>query len=192
MNAIHSTEFVPSVARAEDLPYWSSPPIQFVYESIAPLVLGQYTWADGPSALTPDRPIIANALYYFRHVTLAADVSELDFTSNLTATPQFRTFLRGDSRAVLFREPIQMNMFYEQFDYRFFWASKQLEEQLLAGFVGSMIQGAALIGKNSITLKATISAQEIVDEHYIELFRANYPEPAANARVFTDGRVGNG
>lgn len=176
------------IARLEDLPYWSSPPIQFTYESTADLALGVYTWTDTPSALIPNRPMIDNALYYFRHITLTADITELDFTANLLSTDRirFQTFLESDSRAPLFREEILMNKFYEAFTYRLTFQSGQGSDTLLAGFRGTLVQGAGLIGKNSVTLKAVISAQEIVDENYIELFRSKYPTPPIDTGVSED------
>lgn len=161
--------------RAEDLPYWTSPPIQFVYESTATLALGNYTWADAASALTPNRPILENAIYFFRSISISADVSELDFTANITTTPLFRVYKQSDSNAVLYREPFQCNKFYNQFDYRFWWSTGLQNDALLAGFNGVITQGAAFIGKGSITLKAVISAQEIVDDSFIESFKAPYP-----------------
>lgn len=163
------------VGRIEDLPYYTSPPIQFVYESTANLAVGAYTWNDAPSVLTPNRPILENALYYFRNITLAADIEEQDFTANIATEVQFSTFRVSDSRAILFREPINMNKFYQQFDYRLVWQTHRVDDQLLAAFVGSLVQGPGLIGKNSITLKAVISAQEIGDEQFVKLVREHYP-----------------
>lgn len=171
------------IPRAEDLPYWTSPPIQFVFESTANLALGSYTWADTPAAFTPQRPILINAVYYFRSITLTADCAEFDYTTNIVTTPAFYTFLESYSDAVLFREPILMNKFYDQFTYRFFWQSYRSDDILKGGFVGSLLQGPGLVGKSSITLKAIISAQEIVDENFCNLFKANYPKPPANVRV---------
>jgi hypothetical protein len=164
-----------AVPRAEDLPYNTSPPIQFVYESTANLSIGYYTWNDTPSVLSTIRPILNNALYYFRSITLTADIEQLDFTSNISVSPKFYMFKESDNNAVLFREPVTMNTFYQNFDYRFFWQSHRGNDQLRAAFIGSLTQGASLIGKSSITLKAIISAQEIVDDEFIELFKLNYP-----------------
>lgn len=175
------------IARLEDLPYWSSPPIQFVYESTANLSLGAYTWADTPSLFTPNRPIRENVLYFFRNITLAADTSEFDFTANIASTPLFYTFRESDAEAVLFREPIQMNKFYEDFVYRLVWETHRVDDVLLGAFVGSLIQGPALVGKANITLKAIISAQEIVDEHYVNLFKSHYPRPPQGVREVNYG-----
>lgn len=169
MNQLH-------VPRLEDLPYWSSPPIQFVYEQTANLLAGYFQWTATPTALTPDRPILDNALYFFRSISLAADITELDFEAAITTTPQFFTYLTGDSKAVLFREPIIMNKFYQQFDYRITFSRAKGGNQLLAAFSGILLQTANLVGKTSVTLKAIISAQEIVDDSFIKDFRdKSYP-----------------
>ena len=175
-----------NIPRLEDLPYWSSPPIQFVYESTATLALGNYIWNDAPTALTPNRPLIDNALYFFRNISLTADTEEFEFTTNIITIPEFYTFLLSDSQAVLFREPILMNKFYDQFAYRLTWQSQQGSDQLFAAFRGQLLQGPGLIGKNTITLKGVISAQEIVDENFIELFRAKYPETEVVRRMTSE------
>lgn len=164
-----------AIPRLEDLPYVSSPPIQFVYQSTAALALGLYVWNDPPQVLTPNRPILTNAIYFFRNVTLAADISPIDFSAAIVTTPQFYMFRQGDARAVLFREPLQMPMFLDQFDYRLCWLSQQQNDQLFAAFRGSLVQTPNLIGKTSITLKAIITAQEIADKNYVESFKSAYP-----------------
>lgn len=164
------------VPRAEDLPYWGSPPVQYVYESTAILSAGFYTWADAPSILTPDRPVRPNVLYFFRNISMSADIAELDFTSAIVTTPQFNTHLVSDARAPLFREALLMNKFFDQFDYRLWWASQQDNDQLLGTWTGVLAQTPALVGKQSITLKAIITAQEVSDEYYVNQFRTNpYP-----------------
>jgi hypothetical protein len=165
-----------AIPRVEDLPYWNSPPIQFVYESETPLSLGTYQWNDRPMPLTPNRPILDNALYFFRNITLSADISQLDYEAAILTTPQFNAYLSGDSKTILFREPITVNRYLDQFDYRMFWMPRRGGETLLGGFRGELIQIPALIGKVNITLKAVISAQEIVNEDYIDLFtHKSYP-----------------
>jgi hypothetical protein len=164
------------VPRIEDLPYWDSPPIQFVYESTANLLGGSYYWNDLPTLFTPDRPLVDNAVYFFRSVSLIAEIDEIDFESNITAAPQFYTFLTADAKSVLFREPIVMNKYYTQFDYRLVWSRARGANQLMGAFTGALLQGPALIGKTSITLKGIISAQEIVNEQFNELLRQkSYP-----------------
>ena len=162
------------IGRIEDMPYYSSPAIQFVYESTASLSLGSYTWDDGPSSLTPDRPIAENVIYYIRGITLSADIDELDYSASITTTPQFYTYKDSDSRTVLFREPIIMAKYFDQFPYRFIWQAGKVDDQLFAGFTGVLVQVPSLIGKATITLKAIISAQEIIDDDFINLLKAKF------------------
>jgi hypothetical protein len=164
-----------NIPRLEDLPYWTAKPIQFVYESTVNVAGGQYTWADTPSTLVPDRPVLPNVLYYFRSISLTADTEEFEYTTNIVTTPEFRMYLRSDAEAVLFREPILFNKFYDQFDYRLVWESQLRNDQLLAAFSGVLLQGPGLVGKASVTIKAVISAQEITDTSFITLFKQKYP-----------------
>ena len=165
-----------AIPRLEDLPYHDSAPIQFVYESTASLALGVYVWSDVASALSPLRPMVDNAMYLFRNISLTADTEELDYTTNLVTPPQFYTFLQSDSRAVLFREPIVMNKFYDQFVYKFTFRSNKGQDQLFGAFRGTVAQGPGFVGKTDITLKAVITAQEVIDENFIESFYRPYPK----------------
>ena len=163
------------VARLEDLPYYTSPPIQFTYQSSAAFAAGKYTWAETQVALTPNRPIMPNSLYYFRSLTLSADIDEVDFTSNIEVTPAFQMYLKGRAKVILFREPVLMVKFLQNFDYRYVWKTQTTVDQLFASFNGVLAQGAGLVGKDPVTLTAVISAQEIVDEGFVKLFKQTYP-----------------
>lgn len=178
------------IPRAEDLPYWGSPPVQYVYESTAQLVAGFYTWADTPSVLTPDRPVRPNVLYFFRGITMAADIDQLDFTGAIITTPQFQTHLISDASAPLFREPVLMNKFYDNLDYRLWWSSQQDNDQLRGTWNGVLQQTPALIGKDSITLKAVITAQEVSDEYFVNQFRTN-PYPRLPTVIGSGDATGN-
>ena len=83
-------------------------------------------------------------------------------------------YLKSRAKAILFREPIYMTKFLQNFDYRYAWLTQHATDQLLASFTGKLTQGPTLIGKASVTLTAIISAQEIVDEGYIRLFKESY------------------
>jgi len=172
VDEIHTT----AIPRLEDLPYSSSPPIQFVYTSTINLALGIYVWNDAPSSLTPNRPVLVNTVYYFRNVTLAADISPLDFSAAIVTTPAYYMFRQSDAQAVMFREPLLMPCFIDQFDYRLCWTTQQKNDQLFAAFRGTLTQTAALIGKVSITLKAIITAQEISDKNFVAAFKKHYPQ----------------
>ena len=175
-----------NIPRIEDLPYATSLPIQFVYESTANLQLGTYIWNDTQSELSPDRPVLSKALYYFRSFSLTANIEELDFTSSIVTTPKFFMFKTSDAKAVMFREPIQMNKFYDQFDYRLAWWSNQDSDQLFGAFRGTILQTPALLGKASITLKSIITAQEIIDDNFVRLFKSNYPTPPKDLEILDE------
>lgn len=165
-----------AIPRLEDLPYSESPPVQFVYEETANVFLGNYIWTNGASPLTPNRPILDNALYYFREITLGADIERLDFESNTVVTPDFQMFRASDGNAPLFREAITMVSFYEKMTYRLVWSPGRAGDVLQADFTGQLVQGVNLVGKASVTLKAVITAQEITDENFIKAFRSiKYP-----------------
>lgn len=166
---------VPVIPRIEDMPYISSPPIEFVYRSSVAFVAGFYTWADTPTALTPNRRLMENVLYYFRSLTFSADIEELDFTSCIVTMPQLQMYLKSNSNAILFREPANMVKYLANFEYRFAWFTPRKDDQLLAGFRGVLNQNANLVGKSPITLTAVISAQEIVDDKFIKKFKQAYP-----------------
>ena len=166
---------VPVIPRLEDLPYISAPPIEFVYRSTQNFNAGIYTWADSPLPLTPDRPLMVSHLYYFRSITMTADVEELDFTSVFLTIPKFQMYLKSNAKTILFREPVVMAKYFQNFDYRYTWLTRQNNDQLLASFNGSLSQNANMVGKASVTLTAIISAQEISDEGFIRKFCQRYP-----------------
>lgn len=163
------------IGRIEDLPYVSSPPLQFIYESEALLNLGQYVWNETPKPLITTRLLQPNVFYYFRNISLSADISELDFTGSIVTSPVLQFASASDAYAPLFRDAVTMNMFYSQFDYRFLWLSTKGDNTLRASFNGHIVQTPALIGKTSITLKAVLSAQEITDADFVKLLRKKYP-----------------
>lgn len=169
-----------AVPRIEDLPYWTSPPIQFVYETTATLAFGQYTFTGVRTALAIVRPLIQNVIYYFRNITLSADISEADYLGAIASTaqtPQFHLYRQSSGGGQLFREPIRMSNFFNQFEYRLAWQTQYSPDQLLGSVVGVLNQTPALIGKASVTIKEVIAAQEIVDQKFTNLFREkSYPE----------------
>lgn len=167
------------VARIGDIPYYTSPPMQLVYQSTATLTAGVYLWDDDPGVLATQRNLVDNALYFIRNITLTADVESLDFETSVTTIPEFYMFRQSDGgvrRPIpLLREPILMPSFLKNFDYRLVFETKQGNDQVLGAFRGQLIQSPGLIGKNTITLTAQISVQEIVDKNYINLFKTAYP-----------------
>jgi hypothetical protein len=166
-----------AVPRIEDLPYWTSPPIQFVFESTATLAFGQYVFTGVAAASPVPRPLRSNVLYYFRNISLVADIDEGDFQSSISTTPVFQVYKQSENGLQLFREPIRMSTFFDQFDYRLVWQTQNDGDTLTASFFGTLTQIPALLGKASITLKAIIAAQEILDDRFTRMFRDHsYPQ----------------
>ena len=163
------------IPRLEDMPYYQSPPIQFVFSQTAPLEFGQYVFPIAKALFTPDRPILDNALYYFRTITCTADITELDYESAVDAsTPfQFHCFEQSLSGSPRFREPILIAKFLENFDYRLLFLPRQEPNALLGSFQGTIIQTASLLGKEDITFKMVISAQEITDDGFVGMVTKN-------------------
>jgi len=164
------------IPRLEDMPYYLCPPIQFVFSQTAPLQFGQYVFPLTKALFTPDRPILDNALYYFRTLTCTADITELDYESSVDVSAgafQFHCFERSLSGAPRFREPILIAKFLENFDYRLLFLPRQEPNELLGSFQGTITQTASLVGKTAITFKMVISAQEITDDGFVDLITRN-------------------
>ena len=163
-----------------EIPYFTSPPVQYVYRSTANLVFGAYTWADNPSPLyfpiagsagAVLRRVQSRALYYIRDITVKADIDKNDYPAALSAPiPYLSLHLRSQGRTSLFREPFVVPSFLENFQYRQFVHITQDPEEMLGSFRGALIQTPALIGKASITLTAVLSVQEISDHEYVNRF----------------------
>lgn len=175
-----------AIPRIEDLPYSSSPPIQFCYEVTAPLLLGAYTFTGVAGALAIARPLSSNVLYYFRSISVSADISELDFQAAITVTPNFQLYKQSEGGIQLFREPLRIGKYYDQLDYRLVWQTQAPDDILTASIVGTLTQIPALIGKVSVTMKVVIAAQEIIDSGYIKLFRRAYPDFDRDVASSTD------
>ena len=188
------------IPRITDIPFSSTNPIQFVYQSTATAAGGLYQWTDNPSALAVLRPLIVNSLYLIKEIYFAANVSEENFcagilppqsalaklltnggvgfspSKNATVMPQFQMYLQGAQNAPLFREAIVMPCFLRNFPYPKSWVTGVINDQLLASWNGTIAQAGALLGVSTLTLTATVSALEIQDQAFIELFNKNYPK----------------
>lgn len=175
-----NTKFL--VPRLEDLPYTSSPPIQFVYRQTANLNAGSYTFAtSGPQPLSTLRPLIANAVYYFRSVTIAADIDEGDYLSSILTLPVFQMYPLSTGKQILFREPLSIAKYFQNFDYRLAWQTQREDDQFFCSIDGQLDQIASLIGKASITLSVILSVQEIVDTSFIKQFtQKSYPQTGSD------------
>lgn len=174
-----------AVARIEDMPYSTSQPAQFVYQSTCSIgftssgnagIAGNWIWDDTPSPMNPVRPLGENTLYFIRNITMTADVNQNHFPQSIVTAPRFYLYKESNLAAPILREPVIMPCFLENFDYRLATFTARSEDQLLGAWSGQLLQIADLTGKEEITLTITISAQEIIDENYIKLFKEGFPE----------------
>jgi hypothetical protein len=173
-----------SVGRVEDLPYISSPPAQFVYQSTCEVghysdgtvgIAGNFIWNDTASAMTPARPLGENSLYFIRKLTMTADVNQNHFPQSIVTAPKFYLYKESNLAAPILREPVIMPCFLENFDYRFAFFTSDPDDQLLGALSGQLEMIADLTGKKFITITVVISAQEVIDENFISQFKKAYP-----------------
>lgn len=178
---VYSTIHETMVPRLEDLPYASSPPIQFTYRPSAALSAGKYTFSESPSVLVPERPLIANSVYYFRSFSVSVDVDEGDYLSNIIDIPVFQMYLLSTGKQILFREPLLISKYFQNFDYRLCWMTQREDDQLYASVNGVIQQGASLLGRAALKMSIIISAQEIVEQAFVDKFmKVQYPKGVHN------------
>ena len=185
MNRLVSGIRTLSVPRIEDLPYNTSKPVQFVYQSTCEIgqtstggvgVAGNWIWDDRAAQMSPVRRLGENTLYFIRNVTFTADISQNDFPPAIVTAPNFSLYKESSLEAMILREPLIMPAFLENFDYRMAVFTSDTQDQLLGAFRGQLVQTGALTGVSDITLTATISAQEIIDDSFLKSFRKGFPQ----------------
>lgn len=94
---------------------------------------------------------------------------------NVVNAPAFKLYLQQQADAALFREPVRMVKFFEDFPFPATFISQADPDKILAGFSGRLDQGSSLVGKLDLRLTAIISATEISDQNFIREFTKNYP-----------------
>ena len=162
-----------------DLPYWTAPPLQFVFKQSAILTPGaDYIWPLHKEFFTPDIHLVEGALYYFRTVTFDADIAEDDYQAATVIEPVFHLYLQSESLTPQLKNPIALPGYFHNLTYESFYQPSITfgddfmapTNHFLATFEGTLQQTANLIGKDAVTLTLIITAQEITDEGYIDSF----------------------
>jgi hypothetical protein len=169
-----------NVPRIEDLPYFTSAPIQFNYTETANIAGGTYPFAGTQQPMTTVRPLINGALYYIKNISLSANVDEGAYMSgaaiNAGFAPKFQIYLQSDAGSQFLREPILVNRYFYQFEFKKFFLNQQ-SNAMLASITGAVIQVPALVGLAALSIVATINAVEIMDTNFIQLFTGQpYPQ----------------
>jgi hypothetical protein len=173
---------VPRVARLEDLPYFSSPPIQFTFTQQAVLTLGQYPLSLASKAVMRNNAQLSdNSLIFIRDISFYADIPVLDYQQALqlstgdTDVPRFSLYMGGNSAVPLLRNPIELGDYFREQNYIKLMLPRFTPNSLLGAIEGTIQQTAALAGISKINLTVEIYCQEIVDDGFIAAIQRKYP-----------------
>lgn len=173
------------IARIGDIPYTSSPPMQFSLTLSAVLSNGNFEFFDvaggtplGRSELAGSKNITENSLIVIKDFSFAADIPILDYQQSLVAgtIPNFNLFLTSDAGAPQFKDPIQLPNYMDKQQYILALTPKVSENAFTGFYRGSFPQTAATAGLNTIDFTINFYAVEVVDDNYIAAFKKNYPE----------------
>lgn len=171
------------IPRVGDLPYWSSPPMQFSFTEVATLTLGEYPFEAERTVMTNTKNLNNSTLIYFYDMSFSADIPLLDYQNALQLAsgdneiPQFSMFMQSDRNAPVLQDPILCQDYFNGQDYQLLIEPKQTPNKLNAFFRGKLKQTAALAGISKINLTFTFYAQQITDDNFIQSFKQGYPRP---------------
>jgi len=172
---------VTRIARMEDLPYYSSPPIQFVYTQQAVLALGVYPMVLAKVAMQNTAQLSDNSLIYIRDISFYADVPELDYQMALQLVgggvniPRLSIYFSGNASVPLLRNAIFLGNYFRRQNYRMLARPKVTPNTIQAAIEGTLQQHAGLAGIGQVNLTVEIYCQEIVDDSFIAAITRKYP-----------------
>lgn len=156
------------------VPLTVSNPILYQFSQTANLVGGHYEWVGTKAALSPDRSVLPSAMYWFRTVTVSADVAPEDYTAAIVTAPSFSLFLKQDAGALFFTDPIRLAQFMQNAPCEFARDPEADPNGFLGAITGKLKQIDALWGKTSITIFVTLTAQEIGDDKFNASLKKGY------------------
>lgn len=169
------------VARIEDLPYYTSPPIQFTYTQQAALTIGQYPFILTKAAMNNTVQLTDNSLIYIRDISFYADIDKQDYQEALKLAggtldvPELSLYMAGNAAVPIFRNPIFLGNYFREQSYRKLIMPKFTPNNLLASIQGTLQQHAALAGVNEINITVELFCQEIVDDNFIAGIVKEFP-----------------
>lgn len=162
------------VGRISDFPLYLSPPIKYIYQQTVTLVAGLYTFALARADFTPLKNINNSTMLYIRHMSFSCNVPEDAYVDAMSTTMQFRTFLRGDASAPVFRNPLSLTK-YDTFPWEQLINITKSNNRLRGNVNGVLTQNAALVGVLTITATIEMYVQEITDRKFIKAAMKDYP-----------------
>jgi hypothetical protein len=116
--------FQDDIVRIEDLPYFFSPPIQFTFTQSARITAGVYPFVAARATVGNNKDIQDNTLYYMKAMSFAADIPILAYQQAIqlaggtTDVPTFSMFLQSESNAPLFQDPIQLENYFDNQEFK--------------------------------------------------------------------------
>jgi len=158
----------------DSVPFHTSVPLQVIGQVTAPLVGGVYTFNGRPNEMTPKEQFTDNALYVMTKVSIACDVSALDYQGAINQVPEINFYSTGEARTPLVRKPIQAPLYYDGYDYTYAFEMRKDPSSLLFSVKGIINQTASLVGKGSLTFSVISQIYEIVDDGFIENFKRKW------------------
>lgn len=156
------------------LPLTTSPPVLFQYQQTAELVGGQYEFVLSRNPFTPDRDLKASATYYFRTLTVSADVAEEHYASAILEIPKLSIYLKSGAGGPLFRDAVRIGKYLNNLPYEYAEDPAVDPNRLQGAISGRLNQIPSLIGKTSITLTVILAAQEIMDDGFNRSLKAGF------------------
>lgn len=171
-------------SRLIDIPYWTSPPLQLIFQQTATVdIAGNYVWPVAKQTFTPNIDLNPENLYLIQSLTFASDTSDGDYKEAITTMPKFHLYLETEGALPQLRQPFYLPMHLA--NHTFYRPiipaggssnnrQNSVANHFLASYTGQLIQTPSLIGKQSITLTMVMAVQEIGDANFIDAFKAQY------------------
>jgi len=158
----------------DKVPFKDSVPLQVIGQVTAPLVSGKYVFDGRPKSMTPNESFTDNSLYIMTKVSIACDISSLDYQGAISRVPEINFYSTGEARTPLVRKPIQAPVYYDGYEYTYAFEMKKDPSSLLFSVKGTIDQTPALVGKTDLTFSVISQIYEIVDDGFIENFKRKW------------------
>lgn len=170
------------VARIEDLPYYTSPPIQFVHTQQAVLNAGTYPLALNKVTMQNTVQLSDNSLIYIRDMSFYADIERdnyqraLQLAAGTVDVPRLSLYFSGNASNPILRNPVFLGDYFRNQPYRLLKMPKATPNTIDAAIQGTLQQHAGLAGIAQINLTVEVYCQEIVDDAFIAAVTKKYPQ----------------
>lgn len=171
------------VTRLLDIPFWTSPPLQFTFSQTAEIEAGQYNFEGAGQEMVGNKNINDNTLILINTMSFSASIPREVYQEALALTtlpntfiPNFNMFLESGRNAPVLRDPVELNDYFVSQVFTQLIDPKVTPNRLSAFFRGTLQQTAALAGISEITLNIQIFCQEITDDNFIQAVKKGYPD----------------